>query len=222
MVSDLESKLSHDRERGILTPADRKFLRGEKEYASEQSERDARYRIRQRVKNAIMDFSILLRHMQDKDRSQIFSDYFTESKEPDPDELTNDDLEDIIEETMFIGGVSDAIGFFYLGSTDTGTPFDEVIEAGLSSGEEQRGFVVDSVDVSFDISREQPDTGDLLNKLLSGEGLTAEELRAVLRSDSANMDKDTLDQVFNQLSDDISDDIDEGDLDVNVSLNDSA
>lgn len=222
MTFDIQSELDQERGRGILTQADRDFLRGKKEYANEQSERDARYRIRQRVKNAVMDFSILLRYMQEKDRKQIFSNYFTESKQPDPNSLTKDDLQDIIQETMFIGGVSDAIGLFYLGATDTGTPFDEVIEAGLSSGEEQRGFVVESVEVSFNISREEPDTDDLLNKLLSGEGLSAEGLRAVLRSESSNMDREALDEIFTQLSDDMSGDIDEGDLDLNVSLDDSA
>lgn len=47
-----------DRPRGGLTPADRRYLTGMTEYASDQSERDARYRIRKRFRNAVLDIRL--------------------------------------------------------------------------------------------------------------------------------------------------------------------
>lgn len=61
-----------DRDRGVLTTADRKYLCGESEIEPQtHSERRARERIRNRVKNAVLDFKILLRHFEDRDRELI-------------------------------------------------------------------------------------------------------------------------------------------------------
>jgi len=60
-----------DRPRGILTPADRQFLKGETDYSSGQSERDARYRIRERFYNGILDLEIALRELESRDISMV-------------------------------------------------------------------------------------------------------------------------------------------------------
>ena len=62
-----------DRDRGILTVEDRRFLVGEMDYENPQSARRTRARIRQRVTNALLDFE-LLRQLEDRDRNQIFED----------------------------------------------------------------------------------------------------------------------------------------------------
>ena len=73
-----------ERSRGILTPADRQFLRGETDYASDQSERDARYRIRERFYNGILDLEIALRGLDSRDISMVM------------DRLNEEDIEGII------------------------------------------------------------------------------------------------------------------------------
>ena len=50
---------SPDRDRGVLTQSDREFLLGRKSDYTEQSRRQKRSRIRRRVRNAVLDFSIL-------------------------------------------------------------------------------------------------------------------------------------------------------------------
>ena len=60
-----------ERSRGILTPADRRYLKGETDYSSNQSERDARYRIRERFYNGILDLEIALRGMENRDISMV-------------------------------------------------------------------------------------------------------------------------------------------------------
>lgn len=60
-----------DRDRGILTVEDRKFLFRQTEYEHPQSARRRRAKIRQRVKNAFLDF-VILEYMEARDRDQIF------------------------------------------------------------------------------------------------------------------------------------------------------
>lgn len=71
------SAFDPNRDRGILTEEDRKFLLGETEYENPQSARRSRARIRQRVTDALLDFEIL-RYLEVRDRDQIFQD-----QEPD-------------------------------------------------------------------------------------------------------------------------------------------
>jgi len=60
-----------DRDRGVLTPDDRKFLLGQTDYKNPQSARRRRARIRQRVTDALLDFHLLC-ELEDRDRDQIF------------------------------------------------------------------------------------------------------------------------------------------------------
>lgn len=73
------------RPRGVLSPADRAYLLGEADLASDQSEYDARYRIRERVRHAVHDFALLFDRLSEQDRRQVFApaadehDAFTEA-----------------------------------------------------------------------------------------------------------------------------------------------
>lgn len=60
-----------DRPRGILSTEDRKFLFGKTEYTSSSGARRRRQKIRERVTNAMLDFTIL-RELEARDRNQIF------------------------------------------------------------------------------------------------------------------------------------------------------
>lgn len=60
-----------EKPRGILSTADREYLRGERELTKE-SERHARRRIRERVRTAVEDFSILWTHLPDEELEAIF------------------------------------------------------------------------------------------------------------------------------------------------------
>lgn len=68
-----------DRERGVLTPADRRYLRGETVYDSVQSARDTRYRIRERLRNAILDFNLVTAYMGSDDLERVLDDLSPES-----------------------------------------------------------------------------------------------------------------------------------------------
>lgn len=71
VVSDVprrvdEVPMTEERPRGIFTPTDREFITGEKEYDNKQSERDARYRIRERAYNGLLDLKLVF-SLDDKD-----------------------------------------------------------------------------------------------------------------------------------------------------------
>ena len=125
-----------DRGRGILTPADRRFLRGDVTLGSEQSRYDARYRIRQRARNALLDFPLLFERLAERDREQVFDGEV-------------DGLSDAI---------VDAIAFCYLGATDLDADPEQLIAAGVRRAErEQRGpdCPVLDVDVSIEATDEE-------------------------------------------------------------------
>lgn len=68
-----------DRNRGILSPEDRAYLRGEKNFESESGERQARRRIRERVRNALGDFGLLFHYMEHRDRQQVLQKFANRS-----------------------------------------------------------------------------------------------------------------------------------------------
>ncbi|SDM50543.1 hypothetical protein SAMN04487949_1889 [Halogranum gelatinilyticum] len=202
---------SDDRDRGILTPDDRKFLKGKKEFSSEQSERDARYRIRKRVKNSILDFSILLHHLDERDRKQVFSKHMAKSSD---DEISSEKLREFVESTMFSQGISDAISLLYLGVSDAGDSFEAVLKEGVAGAEESKGYLVDSVSVDIDVSRGKPDMEDLVSKLNSGEPLSEEEIRAVINSGQFDIDAESLDMLLQQISSQLS--VESEDVEINL------
>jgi hypothetical protein len=62
----------NERPRGILSPADRQFLRGEKNL-SDSAERNARHRIRNRVQASLADFELLWTYLPDRDLQLLFA-----------------------------------------------------------------------------------------------------------------------------------------------------
>ena len=65
---------SRDRPQGLLTYADRAYLLGETEPSSAAAERKKRQRIRRRVRNAIVDFSMLA-ELSWEDVELVFGDH---------------------------------------------------------------------------------------------------------------------------------------------------
>lgn len=155
---------SNGRPRGILSPADRAFLSGQADLESIQSIYDTRYRIRQRIKHAILDFSIIFEHLEEQDREQVF----------DP----GDDQREALTE-----GIIDALAFFYLG-TESYDPSRENLLAESVRRAECRRMDRDSSDiVTTHITIEHADRDHMsaiLDRIESGafHELTDGDLRA--------------------------------------------
>lgn len=172
-----------DRPRGILSPADRAFLRGDVTHESEQSRYDARYRIRERVRNAVLDFSILFEQLEPRDREQIFA--------PDDDSAP------------FVDGVVDALAFLYLGADDGDRNCSALVAESIRRAERRRradGFV----SVQVDVERASPEHVErILDRVEAGayHELGEDDLRvlASLLHERSGADEDVLDKLRESL-----------------------
>ena len=111
------SKPIDDRKRGILTPSDRKYLRGCVEYADENAAYNTRKRIRQRVFDSLLDFSLLFEQMEESDVQHVF---MTSTSE---------------EEALLRSGLTHAIAFIYYAGFGFHPPFEGLLKSGVSIAE---------------------------------------------------------------------------------------
>lgn len=157
------------RDRGILSEADRNFLRGESDFSSEQAKRNARARIRDRIHEAIFDLELLVEQLSERDRRLVFEKRFG----------NKDGIE------AFDALVA-AVAFLYQGIEDTELQFEDVLTEGVNVAEAQneRAATVD-LELTFrDLSSEQ-----LLSKLKRGESLTLTELAYLQQSNDVRDDE---------------------------------
>ena len=157
---------SPDRGRGILTPSDREFLLERKTDYTEHSKKQKRNRIRRRIRNAILDFSIIFEHLEDRDRETVFN----------PD----DDARD-----AYTQGITDMLAFLHLGTMGYYTPFKDMLAQGVNKAEQElAGSDYRMVTVDFNVDPVgQIDVDEVIDKLEFGdyEEVTDEELRAFVR-----------------------------------------
>jgi len=162
----LETAADAERPRGILTPSDRDFLLGRKTDYTEHSKKQKRNRIRRRVRNAILGFSLLYECLEDRDRQTVF----------DPDD---EDRE------AYTRGITDMLAFLHLGTMGYVTPFKDMLSEGVAKSEQRlAGSDYRMVRVDFNVEPVgQIDVDEVVEKLENDEfaELTDEELRAFVR-----------------------------------------
>ncbi|PSP56297.1 hypothetical protein BRC82_02040 [Halobacteriales archaeon QS_1_67_19] len=158
-----------ERDRGILSQADRAYLRGETELASVQSERNARARIRNRIHNGILDFEVLVEHLTERDRKLLVESSFE----------STDGAE------AFDALVS-AVAFLYGVTKDTDLEFESVLTeaVNLAEASDDRAATV-QLDLTFQsLTAEQ-----LRHKLERGDTLSLTEIAYLHQSDEVRMDE---------------------------------
>lgn len=156
-----------DRDRGVLTPADREFLRTEgKNLGSEQSRRNTRRRIRKRIRNSIIDFDLIARLLEDEDRALVF-----EAEEDHWDRV-------------FQAGQKAMIEFLYAGLADADEAtmdFETVLKSGVHDAELERHEGPVFVDIDFDVETDvQFDLKDARERFENGSALTVAEIGALI------------------------------------------
>ena len=158
-----------DRDRGVLTTDDRDYLKGRKNL-QQDSERNARKRIRDRVRNGVYDFEYLTEDLEGRDVEQLVTD---------GDELN---------EELFTAA-EDVIAFIFRMCTHTSglsgqspdDQFRELLLNGIEKGIGERHEVLDfNLDLRYGLEREQRER--LLRKVREGEELTLSELREGLEN----------------------------------------
>ncbi|MCL9817572.1 hypothetical protein [Natronocalculus amylovorans] len=154
-----------ERDRGILSAADRAYLRGEKTFTHEQSKRNAEARIRNRVREATIDFMLLARFLKQKDREQIFQKH--------------------LDDPAFHNGVRAALSFYYLGCKEAGLEFEHVLSPAIRKAEEiyavNRLGKTATVDLTFvvDVDHRQS-TDDVADRLKTGEPVSPPALFSLM------------------------------------------
>lgn len=162
-----------DRKRGILTTDDRDYLNGRKELQND-SERNARKRIRDRVRNGVYDFEYLTEEFEERDILQLVTD------------------EGELNEELFTAA-EDVIAFMFQMCTHASglseqSPDDHFrtilrngIGKGIKEGINENHEVLDfNLDLQYGLKPEQRER--LLRKVREGEGLTLAELREGLKN----------------------------------------
>ena len=128
-----------DRETGILTESQREFLKGNKTLSPRASQQ-AEIRIRRRVRNALIDASLLLRSLDETAIEQVFS----------PAPHAKEDREDVITGTI------DFLALCRLGLARTYVPFDLALKEAIRRSETYRGTPAETVQVDISVDH-RPD-----------------------------------------------------------------
>lgn len=157
-----------ERDRGILSPADRAYLRGESEFGSAQAERNARARIRERIYDAVLDFELLVDRLDDRDRALVF-----ENRE------TGDGTE-------AFDALASAVAFLYRVTDDADVDFETILTEGINLAEakDDRAATVD-----LDLTFHRLTVDQLRNRLERGEQLSLTEIAYLRQSDEMRMDE---------------------------------
>lgn len=160
---------SEGRPRGVLSPADRAYLRGEREFASVQSERNARARIRERVYNAVLDFELLVEHLSETDREIVFEEWFDE-----------------IDGTVALDALVSAVAFLYRATEDTDLEFESVLREAVNVAEAKEDR---AASVRLELTYHALSGEQLRGKLERGEELSLTEIAYLQRSDDVRADE---------------------------------
>lgn len=160
------------RDRGILTPVDREYLLGNRDYNNKQQEINRRSNIRNRIRNSIIDFNILFERLSERDRKQIFDDVDAKNMQITGQTKVGKNHKWRVGEPSIEKGLIDGIAFFYQACGDSGIPFDEILEESLKRAED---------DMIISISVQKPDdlVDNAASKLLNDEPLSREESQAL-------------------------------------------
>lgn len=141
---------------GMLVQKDRDFLRGEIEYKGRQGVFERKKSIRNRFKNTILDFTVLLNNMEREDRVEL------------ADELATLPAKGVLGGGYAIESVADMIGFLYLLEDDT-EAFEATLREGIMRGCRRRGDRVGRIDIDIDIHAHEAINPDRVLQL-AGEG----------------------------------------------------
>ena len=154
-----------DRPRGILSPTDREYLCGLKEYAQPQTDANRRQDIRERVVNGLEDLALLFLFLDEDERAKVF------------EELGDDGTEEVI---------ASMAAFAYLGLEQDRPGFEQCLERGtLQAANRNKLFrsAGRATDANVSISVEyNPDPDKLYRRFQDGKELTDAEIGVLVRS----------------------------------------
>ena len=183
-----------DRERGFLSKRDREYLLGKSDIEPKSAhERNVRRAIRERVRSAFLDFTLVMDELRDDDRELIF-------------DQEDDDFGEALDE-----GWADTIAFLFAGVTEEisgpggvvypdrkfqgrgdyhSMEFLPVLYEGLHRGFVEFDIYLDGITLETDASRLQK-METTLRKLETGETLPPKYLALLIESERISAEKVT-------------------------------
>lgn len=148
---------------GWLTPRDRKYLLGTEPYDDPAQERNARQRLRTRIRNGLLDFRILLRELEPRDRKQVFTALNQNDPFTDDETIREDEVSSLIY----------AIGFLAVGAHESNLPFEQLVELGVLAADwydDETPFALEDVSVTID-TESTTDLGYIAEKIAADDPL---------------------------------------------------
>jgi len=158
--------MDEDRERGILSPADRAYLRGETTFGSVQAERNARARVRNRIYESLYDFELLVESLSTHDRELVF-----EKRVGNADGKAAYDA------------LVASLAFLYQGVEDTEIDFEDALAEAINVAEAENDR---AATVALDRTFHALSADGLLGKLRTGETLSLTEIAYLQQSDEVS------------------------------------
>lgn len=162
------------RDRGFLTAKDRGFLLGDVTYQGDQQKRNRRSYIRNRIRNALLDFTLLYNYLGEKDRKQIFETISEKDELLADQRFVENNQRETLTEHDLERGVINTLSFFYLGYQDEDLPFEKTLERSIREVEEDL-----IVSVSIDLATPDDLSDKVAKKLQDGEPLSEEEAEVI-------------------------------------------
>lgn len=179
-----------ERDRGVLTPRERRYLRGELDIdAGTAYARSIRQNIRNHLLSAVLDFPLILDAVEDRDREKVFEEIGVTT--PAPHSVFGQDAPVLAPETVRAG-----IAFFLMAFRN-----DEELELNIA---EALKLLADTeevhreIEISIDVTEPETDVGELKRAAHCGE-LTYDEIERRFRE--RQIDMDTMIQLIDILQD---------------------
>lgn len=139
MSGNVYDASNDDRPRGILNKRERRYLRGESDIEPKSSEERAiRQAIRKHLQHALLDFQLIRRFLDERDRDQLV-----------PDSSLRDG--DTLQESALRGGLTSMLAFAFQ-LEDHEAEFAESLEYGIKWAVQESGWQAE-VDVDIDLRR---------------------------------------------------------------------
>lgn len=174
---------------GLLTLRQREYLLGEHQPENEAA---MRHRIRQRVQASLRDFTILYATQDEEDRKLTFAksqreEFRATLRDSEHSMYGTANLPDQSLQDYTIGGMCDAISYFYLGLLSRGLGpenFEELARNAIKSAVEGNSDedIIAEVEVSVSSRVREQRLSELEEAYRSGEHLSADELQALVEA----------------------------------------
>lgn len=172
---------NNERDRGILSPADRQYLRNPEEY-SRQNQYERERAIKERVFDSVLDFQLLFELLPEDLRTEVFG-----RRTGFVGDEGGADLSGMFENRVPAeNALRDGVAFLYLAAGDVTVKQSEIVEQGVARAVERSGRY--NAEVSLDVDRRERSgwVHQGQKKMQEGEPLENAEIRALMESETVS------------------------------------